>query len=180
MAARRRTVSMSSDILVAYATHTGSTADVAAAIGDTLRTRGFTVSVAPVTDDPSPVGYRAVVIGSAINGGQWLPAARQYVERHLADLRRVPVAVFSVHIMNAGDTERAHRKRLAYLDAIRPSLQTVDEAFLIGMGPDPARDPWLSRWLFRRFGGAGEGDCRDWDKIRVWATSVLANQLQPV
>jgi hypothetical protein len=90
------------------------------------------------------------------------------------------VAVFSVHIMNVADTVRARRKRLAYLDAIRPSLQPVGEAFFLGMGPDPVRDPWLSRWPFRRFGGAGEGDSRAWDKIRVLATSVLANQLQPV
>jgi hypothetical protein len=123
---------------------------------------------------------RAEVHGQHVNGGQWLPAARQYVERHVAELRRVPVAVFSVHIMNVADTVRARRKRLAYLDPIRPSLQPVGEAFFLGKGPDPARDSWLSRWPFRRFGGVGEGDCRAWDKIRVLVTSVLANQLQPV
>jgi len=25
------------------------------------------------------------------------------------------------------------------------------------------------RWAFRAFGGAGSGDCRDWDQINGWA-----------
>jgi len=86
------------------------------------------------------------------------------------------VAVFSVHIMNAGDDVRSRRKRTAYLDGVRRIIRPVDEAFFLGMGPDPKRDSWLTRWFFRRFGGAGEGDCRDWAKIRDWARGVLVHQ----
>ncbi len=168
---------MSERILVAYATRTGSTAEVAAAIAETLRTRGFGVDVVPVTEDPRPEGYAAVVLGSAVNGDQWLPEAVEFVKRRQEALGRLPVAVFCVHIMNAGSDERSRRKRLAYLDAVRPLIHPVDEAFFLGIGPDPGKESWLARWLFRRFGGGGEGDCRDWDTIRAWASAVLAAYL---
>ncbi len=31
---------------------------------------------------------------------------------------------------------------------------------------------------FQRFGGDGEGDCRDWEKIHEWARGVLADRLR--
>jgi menaquinone-dependent protoporphyrinogen oxidase len=131
------------------------------------------VDVVAIEHDPSPDGCAAVVVGSAVNGGQWLPEAVAYVRRHQQTLNSVPVAVFTVHIMNSGDDERSRRKRLAYLDSVRALIQPVDEAFFLGIGPDPAKDSWLARWLFRRFGGAGEGDCRDWEQIGGWASHVL-------
>lgn len=66
---------MNKRILVTYATHTGSTVDVAAAIGETLGARGFAVDVRPVKENPSVDGYQAVVMGSAVNGAKWLPEA---------------------------------------------------------------------------------------------------------
>jgi len=165
-------------ILVAYASRKGSTAEVAAAVGETLRVRGFEVDVASVNDHPSAAGCAAVLIGSAVNGGQWLPEAVDFVRQHQQTLSKVPVALFTVHIMNATDDERSRRKRLAYLDAVRSLIRPVDEAFFLGIGPDPKKDSWIARWFFRRFGGAGEGDCRDWDAIRAWAQRVLTDPLE--
>ena len=165
-------------LLVAYATHTGSTAEVATVVGEELRARGFEVHVAAVADVGSVDGYRAVVLGSAVNGGRWLPQAVEFAKYNQAALRALPVAVFSVHIMNAGDDERSRRKRAAYLDEVLRFIQPVDEPFFLGIGPDPKKDSWLARWFFRRFVGAGEGDCRDWNKIRGWARGVLVEQLR--
>ena len=165
-------------ILVTYATRTGSTAEVATAIGDELRARGLDVDLAEVTEAKSVRSYQAVVLGSAVNGGRWLPEALEFVKNNQDALRTIPVAVFSMHIMNAGDDERSRRKRTAYLDDVRRIIRPVDEAFFLGIGPDPQKDSWLARWFFRRFGGAGEGDCRDWAKIREWARGVLVQQLR--
>ena len=170
---------MSERILVAYATRKGSTAEVATVIGEVLRTRGYEVDVRPVTRDPALDDCVAVLIGSAVNAGQWLPEAVDFVRKHQHTLSAVPSAVFTVHIMNAGLDEQSCRKRLAYLDAIRRLVHPEDEAFLLGIGPDPAKDSWLARWLFRRFGGAAEGDCRNWAAIRGWASTVLADRLPP-
>ena len=35
------------------------------------------------------------------------------------------------------------------------------------MGPTPEDTSLIARWAFKAFGGDGEGDVRDWDKIRA-------------
>lgn len=151
-------------VLVGYATKTGSTPGVAERIGQVLGQRGYNVDVKPMIDTASLDGYHKVVLGSAVNGGAWLPDAMRFVESHAKELRTVPVAVFCVHIMNAGDGDKETAKRLAYLDKVRSFIKPVHEGFFLGNGP--AEDAsFVIKWAFRGFGGAGEGDCRDWDAI---------------
>lgn len=164
--------SASGKILVGYATRTGSTVGVAAAIGETLAARGFAVDVKPMKDAPALDGYQAVVLGSAVNGGQWLPEAVSFVESQQQTLNRVPVALFCVHIMNLSDDEGSLKNRLAYLDAQRALVTPVDEAFFAGMGMNAETASGLERWIYRTFHIGPEGDCRDWEKIRAWAESV--------
>ncbi len=163
---------MSKKVLVGYATKTGSTVGVAEEIGRTLGTRGYAVDVKPLKETPSLDGYDAVVLGSAINGGKWLPEAVEYAENNAAALCELPVAVFCVHAMNTGDDERALKKRRAYIDNIRATIEPADEGYFAGVGPKQAESSAFTRWMFRAFGGDVEGDGRDWDKIRAWAQAV--------
>lgn len=79
---------MNNRILVVYATATGSTAEVAAAMGETLAGHGLSVDVRPVCESPEVEGYRVVLIGSAVQYGTWLPEAVDFVRanRHGARL----------------------------------------------------------------------------------------------
>ena len=70
---------MSRRTLVAYASRAGSTAEVAEAIGRTLAEDGAQVDVRLVKEVADLSPYRAVVAGSAIQGGKWLPEAMQFV-----------------------------------------------------------------------------------------------------
>lgn len=163
---------MNQRILVAYATKTGSTVDVASTIGETLGARGYAVDVRPIKENPSTDGYQAVIIGSAVNGGQWLPEAVEFVRAHQKALQGTRVALFCVHIMNLGDDEQSKKNRLAYLDAVRALVQPVDEAFFAGMGMKADEQSGLVRWVYRTFKIGPEGDCRDWDKINGWGETV--------
>ena len=163
---------MSKRVLVGYATGTGSTTGVAEAIGKTLGERGFAVDVKPMKERPSVEGYDAVVLGSAINGGQWLPEAVAYLEANQKALGEVPVSLFCVHAMNCGPDPKKTKKRLAYLDKERALVKPADEGFFAGQGPTGANSNALTRWAFRTFGGDVEGDGRDWDAIRAWAERV--------
>ncbi len=163
-------------ILVAYATRTGSTVGVAAAIGETLAARGYHVDVKPIQENPSPEGYQAVVLGSAVNGGKWLPEAVTYVQDHQQALGRTMLALFCVHIMNLGDDEKAKKNRLTYLDNVRALVRPDAEAFFAGVGMNADEVSAVVRWAYRTFKIGGEGDCRDWTKIRGWAQTVALPQ----
>jgi menaquinone-dependent protoporphyrinogen oxidase len=89
---------MSNKILVTYATQAGSTAGVAEAIGRTLAERGAEVDVRRMQEITDLSPYRAVVAGSAIHGGKWLPEGMQFMQEHQAELRKKPFAAFLVCI----------------------------------------------------------------------------------
>jgi len=162
---------MNNRILITYATRTGSTIEVAAAIGDELGKRGFAADVKPVKENPKVDGYQAVLIGSAIRMGSWLPEAVEFVTANQQRLNRVPVVLFTVHGNNRGDDEQSRTNRKAYLDTVRPLLQPVDEVFFAGV-IDSKRLSLLDR-LATKMVKATLGDFRDWGKIRGWAQTVF-------
>jgi menaquinone-dependent protoporphyrinogen oxidase len=166
--------SMRKSILVAYATRTGSTVGVAAAIGESIAGRGYVVDVKPVNEDPDPAAYTAVIIGSAVNGGKWLPEAVEFVHKHQQTLSKSPVGLFCVHIMNLGDDKTSQKNRLAYLNEVRSMVTPADEAFFSGMGIDPKNTSPILRWILLALKIMPDGDCRDWAKIRSWGQSVFA------
>lgn len=163
---------MNKRILVTYATRAGSTVEVAAAVGETLSARGFAVDVKPVKDQPRLDDYQAVVMGSAIRMGNWLPEAVEFVKTNQQALNRMPVALFTVHMLNIGDDEQSRTKRLAYLNTVRPLLQKADEVYFTGK-MDFSRLSFLDR-LISGMVKAREQDRRDWDNIRNWAQTILA------
>jgi len=163
---------MSKRMFVGYATRTGSTVGVAEQIGRTLAERGFEVDVRPMREHPKVEGYDAIVLGSAINGAAWLPEAVSFLKSNAAALSRVPVATFCVHSMNGGVDEKQTKKRLAYLDKVREVVKPSSEGFFLGQGPDPDDTSLIARWAFKAFGGSGEGDMRDWNKITSWTREL--------
>lgn len=153
-------------ILVAYASATGSTVDIAAAIGRTLGKRGFSIDVRPVKEKPTVDGYRAVLVGSAVQGGNWLPEAVDFVQANQAALNHLPVALFSVHFFNRGNDAKSQERRLAYLHTVRPIVPLADSAFFAGRFDQRTTAMGLPRWLARL---TPTMDYRDWERIRAWA-----------
>jgi menaquinone-dependent protoporphyrinogen oxidase len=160
---------MNNRVLITYASHFGSTADVAAAIGDTLGTHGFFVEVKPLKENPQIDGYQAVLLGSAVQYGTWLPEAVDFVKSNRQVLNQLPVALFTVHITNLGNDETSRKNRLAFLKEIRPLLDPVDEIFFAGKFDRRGAMLMLPGWLARFIPPL---DFRKWKKIRAWADSV--------
>lgn len=163
---------VSKRVLVGYATGKGSTVGVAEEIGKALGERGYSVDVRPMKEQPALHGYDAVVLGSAVNGGQWLPEAVSFVEGNATALAELPVAFFCVHAMNLGDKEKAVAKRRAYLDRVRALVAPVAEGFFAGVGPLGEDSSKIALLAYRAFGGGAEGDCRDWAAIHGWAQEL--------
>jgi menaquinone-dependent protoporphyrinogen oxidase len=167
---------MPDKILVTYASRLGSTAEVAAAIGQTLRAGGAQVDVTRMQDVTDLTPYTAVVAGSAIRGKQWLPEAAQFMREHQATLRHKPFAAFLVCLtlaMKNGESYRPHVA--AFLDPVRAQVKPVSEGLFAGELNIGKIESFGNRVKFRLsvlFGVWQEGDHRDWNAIREWAAAL--------
>ena len=163
---------MENKVLVAYASRAGSTGEVAEAIGQVLCEAGAAVDVrlAKEVTDLSP--YRAVVVGSGIRVGKWLPEAVEFVERHREALSRMPVAYFLVCLTLKENTEENRREVSAYLDPVCEMVQPVDVGLFAG-AMDYSKLPFILRLMMKAM-KSPEGDFRNWETIRAWADQVRA------
>lgn len=166
---------MSNKILVAYATRQGSTAGVAKAIGKTLIEHGAQVDVRAMQDVRDLADYGAVVAGSAINGGQWLPEAMQFMREHQTALRQKPFAAFLV-CMTMSMKNVAYREHVStWLAPVRALVQPLSEGLFAGaldIKKIPSIGDRLKFKLSIVFGFWREGDHRDWNAIRAWADQL--------
>jgi len=110
---------MSNKILVAYASRAGSTAGVAEAIGATLAESGAQVEVRLMNDVKDLAPYRAVVAGSAIHGGKWLPEAMQFMRTHRAAFAQKPFAAFLVCMTLAMSNDKYREHVAGFLQPVR-------------------------------------------------------------
>jgi menaquinone-dependent protoporphyrinogen oxidase len=159
---------MSKRILVAYATGSGSTREVAQVIGATLAEGGVAVDVRAVQEVDSLADYSALVIGSSIRLGRWLPAAIEFVEDFADVLATRPVAYFTTCLTLIEDTEENRRTVMAYMEpvlALAPGAMLADIGLFAG-----SLDP--SRRLIMPEAAGPHGDYRDWDAIRKWAATL--------
>jgi menaquinone-dependent protoporphyrinogen oxidase len=164
--------SMKNRILITYATRAGSTVEIAAAIGETLHQHSYAVDVKPVKEKPSLPGYQAVILGSAIRMGSWLPEMVKFIDNNRQTLLSMPVALFTVHMLNTGEDETNQVNRLAYLDKVRPLLDNPEEVYFTG-AMDFSKLSFLDRTIAKMV-KSEEGDGRDWEQIRNWVPEIVS------
>jgi menaquinone-dependent protoporphyrinogen oxidase len=177
----RGEITMSNKILVTYATALGSTVGVAEAIGKTLAEGGAEVEVRRMVDVTDLTPYRAVVAGSSIHGGEWLPEAMLFIQMNQAALTRKPFAMFTVCMTMAMKNGKYRSAVVDWLEPVRTLVKPVSEGYFAGVLDISKIPSCADRLKFRlsvMFGAWAEGDHRDWIAIRAWA-NLLAAKLQP-
>ncbi len=162
---------MSNRILVTYATKAGSTAEIAAKIGEHLSARGFSLDVINVKSKPDPKDYQAVILGSCIRMGGWLPEMMAYIQANQFALNATQVALFTVHMLNAGDDETSKLARTAYMDKVRALMPGSEDVYFLGT-MDFSKLSLLDRFISKMV-KAEESDQRDWDKIKNWSDTLV-------
>ena len=107
-----------SNVLVAYATRHSATAGIAENIADVLCGLNHKVDLRYVENVSSIEGYDAVIVGSAIYEFNWLPVAKDFIERFKLPLASMPVAYFFGCAGLKEDTEENQEAVLIYINPV--------------------------------------------------------------
>ena len=163
-------------ILVTYASRSGSTAEIATAIGKRLSEDGTHVDVLSMQEVNDLSGYHAVIAGSAIRSRAWLPEAMQFIGSHRAELSKKPFATFTVCITLAMSNSEQYRKAVSdWIRPVRTQVKPISEGLFAGrLDFSKLAFNWDTLKLravvaLRIF---PKEDRRDWKAIAAWAESV--------
>jgi menaquinone-dependent protoporphyrinogen oxidase len=171
------------NILVAYASAHGSTAEIAEFIGKELAHRDFKITVSNVVDVTSVDEYDAFVLGSAIHAGMWLTEMSRFLERFQPKLAVAPVVFFMTCIRVLEPDGYQHALRDYVNQRVLDQINLKDLTAFAGRLQMDAVD-WGERWtLAANYDGltppgTHNNDYRDWAKIRAWARKI-ADKLLP-
>ncbi len=162
-------------ILVAYATKSGSTAEIAKVIGDLLGEKDSGVTSAPVQEIKSITPYTHIILGTALRFEKPIHEMLTFVNRFQSELEQKPIACFSVGVYMKEDSVENREKTFGFLTPLLEKLPQPQQIGLFGGKVDYAAIAPFWRFLVSmdRGGLMSEGDWRDWSKIKRW-TDVLA------
>lgn len=187
-------------ILVGYTTNSGSTAEVAEAIGEELSRLGLEVDVRRLEETQDVAGYAGVVVGAPMIMG-WHRGALKFLKRHREALKGMPLALFftCMSLTQTGETQvggvplfldpalpqepktpgrltikeryaRVSNYLHGALQAAEPSLP-VSAAFFGGK-LEFFRLKFLQMLFVMIIIGAKPGDRRNWPAVRLWAADL--------
>jgi menaquinone-dependent protoporphyrinogen oxidase len=174
---------MKSAILVTYSTRTGSTKGVSEFIGKTLTDLGESIDVLPMNEINNLSDYSAVIVGSAIQSGKWLPEASEFIVTHKDELKKMPVAAFLVCMTLAMPKGDNYRDAVSgWLDPVRSIISPIEVGLFKGALDIKKIPSFGDRLKFRLsvlFGVWKEGDHRDWDAIHDWTVNIRSHLHKP-
>ncbi len=171
-------------VLVAFASAHGSTQGIAERIASRLVEQG--VEAVAMAVETLPAGFdsgrfTAIIIGSAIQNGSWLPAASSWARANARGISAAPCWMFSVSTV--GDQEsafpaalarlmRGARKETSEITGLRGVLRARGHRNFAGV-IDGAH--WgLPGRVFMAILRGKRGDHRNWPAIDTWADEIAA------
>jgi len=172
-------------VLVAYATWTGASHEVATKIAEVLKHHKMQADVTSADQVRSIEEYYAILLGTSIHAGQTAKAFRQFLKRFHHKLSIKPLGIFVVCGNMMEDTEKNQAETMEWLQHSTekyPKLKPVSLGFfggaLITEGDDfnnlnflirkiilSMRESWIKEY--------GKTDFRDWQKIFTWAEDIV-------
>jgi menaquinone-dependent protoporphyrinogen oxidase len=159
-------------VLVAYGSKYGSTAEIAGAIGDTLRAAGLPVDVRAAREVSSLDPYRAVVLGSAVYMGRWRRDALRLLRR--PELTGLDVWLFSSGPVGDEKGDHSEVDRWTRPPQVDQQAERIGAHDHVGFGGMVAEDAGFMRKRMARGMPPEMRDLRDWRLIEAWARSIAA------
>jgi menaquinone-dependent protoporphyrinogen oxidase len=162
------------DVLVAYGSKRGSTAEIAQAIAETMREHGLAVDCTPAEDVETLEPYDAVVLGSAVYMKRWRGDAKHFLRKHRKELAQLPFWVFSsgpVGEPSGGDDAAGWTEPPKVMKEVE-RLRARDHVVFGGRMPTEPHGP-LERSMVEKT-PVEHRDHRNWHDISAWAASIAS------
>ena len=157
-------------VLVTAASRHGATAEIATMIGQALTEAGLEAEIKPIAALDGVAGYSAVVLGSGVYVGHWLPEATAFVERHVSELGARPVWLFSSGPTGEADPTPEHDP--VGIADLAASIHARGHRVFPGR-LEQGRLGFMERFMIRAV-HAPMGDFRDPSEIAAWAREIAA------
>jgi menaquinone-dependent protoporphyrinogen oxidase len=158
---------MQSNVLVAYGTTNGSTAQIAETVAEVLRKEGMSAEALPARSVTSVEAYDAVVVGGGLYAGRWHKDARRFVRRHRSALAGLPLWFFSSGPLDASASERD----IPPVPAVKRAMDRLDVTEHVTFGG--CLEEGAKGFIARKIVSSGKGgDFRDFGQIEAWAAGI--------
>ena len=169
---------MEKNVLVAYGSWAGSTAEVAEMIAQAMQEEGLSASAVPAGKVKDLGPYSAVVLGSGIRAGQMHGKVKSFVKRHKKALQGMPVAYFIVCLCLQEPTPEKVEEAQGYMNVLlekHPEVKPVSQGMFAGVLDYTKLNKFLGKMMEKIEEDGGEGgDYRDPEAIIAWAKETAA------
>jgi len=153
-------------VLVTWGSKRGGTEGIGRMIGEALQERGLEVVALPADRVGGLGGFEAVIVGGALYAGRWPAAARRFVNRRVAELRKVPVWFFSSGPLD-DSADRAEIPATPQVAVLAERVGALGHATFGGrLSPDAKGFPASAMAKEK------SGDWRNSERIRAWAAQL--------
>ncbi len=159
-------------VLVAVASKHGATIEIGQVIEASLHSSGLEADLKRIEDVTTLSPYDAVVLGSGVYAGHWMRSAREFVDIHEGELKRLPVWLFSSGPI--GDPPKPLENPAEVAGVVKRIGPRGHRLFA---GKIEGSDLGISEKALVALVRAQLGDFRPWSEISSWAESI-AEQLQ--
>jgi menaquinone-dependent protoporphyrinogen oxidase len=158
--------------LIVYASRYGSTKEIAERIASVLKEQGISATLKVAEEVTAIDSYDAVIVGSALYNGTWLPEAKEFLESFQTELAKKDVWVFSSGPATDDDPVtvlggwKIPEQFKHILDVIRP------QAIVLFSGKIDAAKLSSEDYLVSSSLRGVSGDYRNWQTIEGWAREI--------
>ncbi len=179
----KKTHKAKSRILVLFASHHESTAEIAIFMGKKLKSKGIQNDVLSVEKHIDWGNYDGLILGAPIHRGQWMESVIEFVKHNRESLMKISLACYCTCMSKAKQppSESTTKEVQSYRESIMELLPWISpthvECFAGKL--DYQKCGFFAKLalkLIMRKNRLEAGDYRDWQMIENWLNRV-ANQM---